>query len=165
MWVGEKKQERVVCHCLVTSSQRFDRIQDKQCQNNETCVCGNCTSVCACVCACRYRRTNGGPSWLFPTSEHQVNTCSRYEAPGRQVMSLAVKIATSNPIALIYEACQYPDCNNALARRWLVVYQVDNKHSLAARLTLYLVPYTHHLSCKRTQLLMAKTQLFFFLLF
>lgn len=107
----------------------------------------------------------GPPGCSLPQSIGSICTRSQYEAPGRQVMSLAVKIAPSNPIALIYEACQYPDCNNALARRGLVVYQVDNKHSLAARLTLYPVPYTHHLSCKRTQLLMAITQLFFFLLF
>lgn len=53
---------------------------------------------------------------LFPASDRQVNTHSPgCEASGRQVVSLCVKIAAGNPIALTYEACQYPDCNKASA--------------------------------------------------
>lgn len=81
---------------------------------------------------------NSGLDWLFRFYGHQVNMCSPgCEAPGRQALSMCVKIEAGNPRALIYEACQYPDCNNTLAQTRLLVLQVDNKHSLAGRLTLY----------------------------
>lgn len=92
---------------------------------------------------------------LSAASELQVNRNSpRWTASCRQVMSLSVKIAASNPIALIYEACQYLDCNNAWAGTWLVPFQLNNKLTLAGRLTLYPAPQTHHMSCERTQWLM-----------
>lgn len=69
------------------------------------------------VCVGMWVQMVGSTDCSLPHSIRSIHVHSGYEAPGRQVMSPAVKIAPGNPIALIYEACQYPDCNNALARR------------------------------------------------
>lgn len=90
--------------------------------------------ICVCLCVllgfffCRR---------IFPSLDLQVDVFTSSKCPTRQHVR-TVKIAAACLIAVISEACLYPDRNIALSRKWLLLCSLlDSKHSFAARLTLY----------------------------